>query len=119
VLLGISATTMVPADACRHRYSAAGTSPAAFILENFMQRLAFALGALLIAAPAFAGPDCSGREARMPMWQIAKAFEDAGGQIREMRVSDGCYEIYGTKDAQRLEIYYDPTTGDELEREVG
>jgi hypothetical protein len=84
-----------------------------------MQGLAFALGALLVAAPAFAGPDCTGREPRMPMWQIAKTFEDAGGQIREMKVSDGCYEIYGTQGAQRLEIYYDPTTGAELEREVG
>jgi hypothetical protein len=35
-----------------------------------------------------------------------------------MKVSDGCYEIYGTKGEQKLEIYYDPSTGAELERET-
>ena len=85
-------------------------------------RLIHALGALSLAAlatPALAGPDCSGKAATLPMWQVAKAFEDAGGKIREMKVSDGCYEIYGGNGETRLEIYYDPGTGAELEREEG
>jgi hypothetical protein len=83
-----------------------------------MHRIALVLApAALLAAPAFAGPDCSAQPASMPMWQVAKSFEDAGGMIREMKVSDGCYEIYGTAGAKRLEIYYDPATGAELERE--
>lgn len=76
------------------------------------------LGAL--AAPAFAGPDCTkGTGAPKPMWQIAQSFEEAGGQIVQMKVSDGCYEIYGTeKDgAVKVEAYYDPRTGTLLERE--
>ena len=53
----------------------------------------------------------------MPMWQVAKTFEEAGGKIRELKVSDGCYEIYGTNGETKLEIYYDPATGAELQRE--
>lgn len=83
-----------------------------------MRHLALGLAPLLaLATPAFAGPDCSNIAASMPMWQVAKHFEDAGGRIRQMKVSDGCYEIYGTSGNEKLEIYYDPSTGAELERE--
>jgi hypothetical protein len=84
-----------------------------------MRHLAFGLAPLvLLAAPAFAGPDCSNISISTPMWQVAKHFEDAGGRIREMKVSDGCYEIYGTNGDEKLEIYYDPSSGAELERET-
>jgi len=84
-----------------------------------MRHLAFGLAPLLmLAVPAFAGPDCSTTAASLPMWQVAKHFEDAGGHIREMKMSDGCYEIYGTSGDEKLEIYYDPSSGAELEREV-
>ncbi|HRO11486.1 PepSY domain-containing protein [Amaricoccus sp.] len=82
-----------------------------------MKPLALSLLALACAAPALADPSCKGTEATMPMWQVAKAFEDAGGKIREMKVSDGCYEIYGTNGETKLEIYYDPASGAELQRE--
>ena len=82
-----------------------------------MRHLAFDLLPMAYAAPALAGPDCSAMQATKPMWEIAKAFEEAGGTIREMKVSDGCYEIYGTAGEKKLEIYYDPSTGAELERE--
>lgn len=94
----------------------AGTRPAPSNVETTMQAIAFAVGAVLLAAPAFAGPDCSAMKPTMPMWQIAKTFEEAGGTIRQMKVSDGCYEIYGTHGDQKLEIYYNPSTGAELER---
>ena len=84
-----------------------------------MKTFALTLLALGMAAvPALADPSCKGVEATMPMWQVAKGFEEAGGKIREMKVSDGCYEIYGTNGQQKLEIYYDPTSGAELEREA-
>jgi hypothetical protein len=91
-------------------------------MEQPTMRLIHALAALPLAAlamPAFAGPDCTGTAATLPMWQVAKAFEEAGGKIREMKVSDGCYEIYGKNGDRKLEIYYDPATGAELEREEG
>jgi hypothetical protein len=82
-----------------------------------MKTLALGLCALALAGPALADPSCKGADPTMPMWQVAKGFEDAGGKIREMKVSDGCYEIYGANGQSRLEIYYDPATGAELQRE--
>jgi hypothetical protein len=67
--------------------------------------------------PAFAGPDCTeAEEPLMQMWQIAQRFEEAGGKIEQLKVSDGCYEIYGWENEAKVEIYYDPKTGAELER---
>ena len=89
---------------------------------SHQMRLFPAFGALSLAAlatPALAGPDCSGTAATLPMWRVAKVFEEAGGKIREMKLSDGCYEIYGANGDTRLEIYFDPSTGGELEREEG
>ncbi|MBP7000328.1 PepSY domain-containing protein [Amaricoccus sp.] len=82
-----------------------------------MLKPALCLAAALAAAPAFADPNCSGTPMSLPMWQVAKGFEEAGGAIREMKVSDGCYEIYGKNGETKLEIYYDPATGAELQRE--
>lgn len=84
-----------------------------------MKKLMMAGAVLFAAAPAFAGPDCSGIAATMPMWQIAQAFENADGKIATMKVSDGCYEIYGSQAGVEVEIYFDPSTGAELEREEG
>ncbi len=80
----------------------------------FLAALPFA--AVLAAAPAFAGPDCGNMEAKAPMWQAAKSFEEAGGSIRDMKVEDGCYEIKGEQDGKKVEIYYDPSTAAELDR---
>lgn len=77
-----------------------------------------ALPLTALALPALAGPDCKGMAQSKPMWEVARAFEEAGGKIHEMKVSDGCYEIYGTNGQQKLEIYYDPASGAELEREA-
>jgi hypothetical protein len=82
-----------------------------------MKALLFAALPLgLLAAPAFAGPDCEGATASTPMWQVAKSFEEAGGAIREMKVEDGCDEIKGLHGDKKFEIYFDPTSGVELER---
>lgn len=78
--------------------------------------LVTALPFALLAAPAFAGPDCGGAVASTKMWEVAKAFEESGGVIRYMKIEDGCYEIKGEQGGKKLEIYYDPTSGVELER---
>ena len=51
------------------------------------------------------------------MWKIAQGFEEANGTIMQMKVSDGCYEIYGRQGDRKVEIYYDPRSGAELERD--
>jgi hypothetical protein len=78
-----------------------------------------ALPLSLLAAPAFAGPDCENMAASTPMWQVARAFEEAGGTIRDMKVEDGCYEIKGDQGGKRVEVYFNPSTGAEIEREEG
>lgn len=70
-----------------------------------------------LAAPAFAGPDCGGMAADTPMWRVAKSFEDAGGVIRDMKLEDGCYEIKGEHAGARVEVYFNPTTGEEMQRD--
>lgn len=77
-----------------------------------------ALPLALLAAPALAGPDCGGVARSTPMWQVAKSFEEAGGAIREMKVEDGCYEIKGDQGEKRVEVYFDPASGVELERQT-
>jgi hypothetical protein len=72
---------------------------------------------VLLAGPALAEPSCEAAGAKLPMWQVAKGFEEQGGSIREMKTANGCYEIYGQQAEERVEVFFDPRTGAELERE--
>lgn len=77
----------------------------------------FVLAFMLPASAALAGPDCSNLEHKIAMSQIVKNFEDTGGSIKLAKVtSDNCYEIYGTINGDKVEIYYDPSTGEEISR---
>ena len=67
-----------------------------------------------------AGPDCSDIPHDMAMWEIVKAFEDGEGTVKLAKVTSGnCFEIYGTIDEKKYEIYYNPQTGEEMERVEG
>lgn len=71
----------------------------------------------LSAAPAFAEPSCTPGTAQKPIWESIKAFEDEGGEVVSFKINGGgCYEIYGKVDGANMEIFYDPNTGEELER---
>lgn len=80
---------------------------------------AAACALLTLSSPAIAGPDCSAIEATKPMWEVVKGFEEGeGGEVVVAKVTDNnCYEIYGRVGEKKLEIYYDPATGEVLERE--
>lgn len=84
-----------------------------------MKYILLAAGALLLplATPALAEPSCDVQGQAVPMWQVAKTFEEAGGAIRTIKVTNGCYEIYGTEGDKRVEVFYDPQTGAELSRQ--
>ena len=46
-----------------------------------------------------------------------KAFEEEGGKVLAFKInSGGCYEVYGTLGDAKMEVFYDPNTGAELER---
>jgi len=69
------------------------------------------------AAPAFAEPECTIGETSAPVWQAIQAFEAEGGHASAAKINDGnCYEIYGVLNETKMEVFYDPTTGVELER---
>jgi hypothetical protein len=71
----------------------------------------------VVAAPAFAEPSCTPSAEMKPVWESLKAFEDEGGVVVSFKINDGdCYEIYGTVDGKNMEIFFDPKTGEELER---
>ena len=74
-----------------------------------------ALGAL--AAPALAEPSCRAGGSELPMWQVAKSFEDAGGSIQKLQRTNGCFEIYGKRTDKRVELFFDPTTGKQIAEE--
>lgn len=81
--------------------------------------LALALVLGLGTTAAFAGPACNVPQEK---WMAEADFKaqvtKQGYQIKTFKVSKGkCYEIYGVdKAGTKVEIYFDPATGAELER---
>ncbi len=69
-----------------------------------------------LSAPAFAGPSCTPPETAMPVWQVIRNFEEQGGEVVKFKIDDACYEIYGRIGGKKVEIYFDPATGKEIER---
>ncbi len=72
-----------------------------------------------LAGAAWAGPTCTAPQDKWMKEADFKArVEKQGYQIKTFKVSKGqCYEIYGhDKDGKKVEIYFDPVTGAELER---
>ncbi len=77
---------------------------------------------LLAATVSYAGPKCT-KETK-DKWQDQTAFQkkltDEGYKIKKFKVTDGdCYEIYGwNKKGQRVEIYFNPITGEKVKEEI-
>lgn len=61
----------------------------------------------------YAGPSCKVNENKIPMWKVAQNFEEnEKGTIKVLKETSGkCYEIYGFKNGEKVEIYYDPNNG--------
>ena len=85
-----------------------------------MRRLLLVSALLACAAPAFAKTECT--TADRSTWQDPDQFQAKlvadGYKINKFKVTEGnCYEIYGfDKDGKKVEIYFNPETGAELER---
>jgi hypothetical protein len=78
---------------------------------------------LVLASPlALAGPQCT--TADKAQWQDQTKFQEdlktQGYEIKKFKVTDGnCYEIYGwNKDKQKVEIYFDPVSGNAVKTEI-
>lgn len=73
----------------------------------------------VIAGAAYAEPTCTApaEGAAAPVWKAIQSFEEEGGMVRSFKINDGaCYEIYGTLKGTNMEVFFDPTTGAELDR---
>ena len=73
----------------------------------------------LSATAAFAEPECTApaEGAAAHVWEAIKSFEDEGGVVRSFKINDGnCNEIYGSLNGTNMEVFFDPTTGEELGR---
>ena len=82
-----------------------------------MKKLALAALFAAVAAPVLAEPACTPGASLKPVWEAIKTFEDQGGVVIAFKINDGkCYEIYGTAGGKKLEVFFDPNTGLELDR---
>lgn len=76
----------------------------------------------LAAGPAFADPQCTSEPKEK--WKDQKSFEqslkDKGYKIKKFKVTKtNCYEIYGwDKTGKKVEIYYNPVSGDAVKEEI-
>ena len=73
----------------------------------------------LASTAALAGPACNVPQSQwMKEGDFRAKMEQQGYQVKTFKVSKGqCYEIYGfDKAGKKVEIYFDPATGAELER---
>ncbi len=82
-----------------------------------MKKLAIATALCLTALPAFAEPACEPGETLKPVWESIKTFEEQGGEVLKFKINDGgCYEIYGKLEGKKFEVFFDPNTGEEIDR---
>lgn len=80
---------------------------------------------LMVVLAAFSGASLAGAKCeKHPKrdWMSeadAKAkIEAQGYQIKKFKVDGNCYEIYGTKDGKKAEVYFDTRTLDVVKAEI-
>ncbi len=66
------------------------------------------------AAPAFASSDDDCGYTDRSTWMSEDALKTKatamGYDVKNIKVEDGCYEIYAIKDGKRVEVYLNPVT---------
>lgn len=75
-------------------------------------RFIVASALVLFALPAMADERCDVPKANWrPQEELQSELTAKGWSIRNVKVEDGCYEVYGTdKDGNRMEVFFDPAT---------
>ena len=84
-----------------------------------MNRILAIAAAALVSTSALAGPTCTApKEKWMKEADFKAKVEAQGYKIKNFKVTkNDCYEIYGfDKDGKKVQIYFNPETGAELER---
>jgi len=79
-----------------------------------MKKLILATVAACITAPAFASDICA--EHPKDQWMTEEAITalvtEQGYEVKNVKEEDGCWEVKGTKDGEKVEAYFDPVSGE-------
>lgn len=51
------------------------------------------------------------RETWMTQEQIKAKAQEMGFEVRQIKVEDGCYEVYGIRNGAKIEALFNPATG--------
>lgn len=82
-------------------------------MKTFIAISLLSLTALAGVANAENKAECG--SAPMDKWMTKEAMQtkaqDMGIEVRQVKVEDGCYEVYGMKDGARVELLFNPQTG--------
>ncbi len=69
-------------------------------------------------AQAEEGTKCDAPKDKWMTEDAMKAKATAMGyDVRQVKVEDGCYEVYGIKDGQKVEAIFNPATGEQVGEE--
>lgn len=82
--------------------------------------LACAAASILVAGCS-GGPECTAEpeSSWMSQAEMKNRVVAQGYKVKEFKVSGSCYEIYGwNREGQRVEVYFDPVSGDVVKSEV-
>ena len=68
--------------------------------------------ATLLAGPVLAADRCDApKDKWRPVEELKAELEGKGWTIKNVKTSDGCYEVYGKdKDGKKVEIFFDPVS---------
>ena len=73
----------------------------------------FALSALGAVAHAEESTSCDVAKDKWMAEDALKAkLTGEGMEVRKIKVENGCYEVYGIKDGQKVEMNFNPVTGE-------
>jgi len=75
---------------------------------------------VLASGSAFAGANCpkNGKNEWIPEADAKAKIAAQGYNIKKFKVDGNCYEIYGTKDGKKAEVYFDTKTLNIVKAEI-
>ncbi|MHA7968347.1 PepSY domain-containing protein [Rhizobium sp. CAU 1783] len=80
--------------------------------------LASLLATVAFGAAARAESEQSCGNAPKDKWMTEDALKakatGMGFDVRQVKVEDGCYEVYGIKDGKKVEAIFNPETGEQV-----
>jgi hypothetical protein len=89
-------------------------------MQRFISTLALVLACVSGAAHAHGDWKCAKlpKDQWRPHTELQQKLEAEGWRIRQMKTSNGCYEVYGIDPkGKRAEAFYDPKTFERIDKD--